>query len=408
MSARLKLPRFCHRREREQRRAPSIIPGAVASRAPPPTRELLADDAPRLPSMSAMLYSVHHKAPSKRELEVRSLCDLCLDSLAAHFELIEDLGPHVSSAQYAALLAHGNCRATPEAVARVEALQPQLASQASDEAFWAKRPEVVSAWARGVGPVSRVAALVADVAAPLEAAVAAGAFPVEGGVACVAAVAKLAKLPVSLQVLERTRVGITLSRAIKLEGAADGTHEGKHFAFRDAAATLLKTWKARAAAAGAAERQGVSKKRREAATSTPPRGAEDDDFVAARAGACETWKDVHGLLVELAARKRERFCEKARRLYSEEKASKKLTKVIQPGDRLPKRRRVRSPEPAPDFRVASNVSRPPSFVAARASQPPMRASRVVAQPPPPRPATALPYSRAPRPSGTAPRPHRGR
>ena len=408
MSARLKLPRFCHRREREQRRAPSIIPGAVASRAPPPTRELLADDAPRLPSMSAMLYSVHHKAPSKRELEVRSLCDLCLDSLAAHFELIEDLGPHVSSAQYAALLAHGNCRATPEAVARVEALQPQLASQASDEAFWAKRPEVVSAWARGVGPVSRVAALVADVAAPLEAAVAAGAFPVEGGVACVAAVAKLAKLPVSLQVLERTRVGITLSRAIKLEGAADGTHEGKHFAFRDAASTLLKTWKARAAAAGAAERQGVSKKRREAATSTPPRGAEDDDFVAARAGACETWKDVHGLLVELAARKRERFCEKARRLYSEEKASKKLTKVIQPGDRLPKRRRVRSPEPAPDFRVASNVSRPPSFVAARASQPPMRASRVVAQPPPPRPATALPYSRASRPSGTAPRPHRGR
>ena len=355
-----------------------------------------------------MLYSVHHKAPSRRELEVRSLCDLCLDSLAAHFELIEDLGPHVSSAQYAALLAHGNCRATPEAVARVEALQPQLASQASDEAFWAKRPEVVSAWARGVGPVSRVAALVADVAAPLEAAVAAGAVTVEGGVACVAAVAKLAKLPVSLQVLERTRVGITLSRAIKLEGAADGTHEGKHFAFRDAASTLLKTWKARAAAAGAAERQGVSKKRREAATSTPPRGAEDDDFVAARAGACETWKDVHGLLVELAARKRERFCEKARRLYSEEKASKKLTKVIQPGDRLPKRRRVRSPEPAPDFRVASNVSRPPSFVAARASQPPMRASRVVAQPPPPRPATALPYSRAPRPSGTAPRPHRGR
>ena len=408
MSARLKLPRFCHRREREQRRAPSIIPGAVASRAPPPTRELLADDAPRLPSMSAMLYSVHHKAPSKRELEVRSLCDLCLDSLAAHFELIEDLGPHVSSAQYAALLAHGNCRATPEAVARVEALQPQLASQASDEAFWAKRPEVVSAWGRGVGPVGRVAALVADVAAPLEAAVAAGAFPVEGGVACVAAVAKLAKLPVSLQVLERTRVGITLSRAIKL-GGADGTHGGAAGKqFRDAAATLLKTWKARAAAAGAAERQGVSKKRREAATSTPPRGAEDDDFVAARAGACETWKDVHGLLVELAARKRERFCEKARRLYSEEKASKKLTKVIQPGDRLPKRRRVRSPEPAPDFRVASNVSRPPSFVAARASQPPMRASRVVAQPPPPRPATALPYSRAPRPSGTAPRPHRGR
>ena len=43
-----------------------------------------------------MLYSVHHKAPSRRELEVRSLCDLCLDSLAAHFELIEDLGPHVS------------------------------------------------------------------------------------------------------------------------------------------------------------------------------------------------------------------------------------------------------------------------------------------------------------------------
>ena len=403
------LPVLPQERERATESASVVGSRGQKPRAAADAGELL-DDAPRLSSMSAMLYSVHHKAPSRRELEVRSLGELCLDSLAAHFELIEDLGPHVSSAQYAALLAHGNCRATPEAVARVEALQPQLASQASDEAFWAKRPEVVSAWARGVGPVCRVAALVTDVDAPLEAAVAAGAVTVEGGVACVAAVAKLAKLPVSLQVLERTRVGITLSRAIKLEGA-DGTHAGaagKHFAFRDAAATLLKTWKARAAAAGAAERQGVSKKRREAATSTPPRGAEDDDFVAARAGACETWQDVHGLLVELAARKRERFCEKARRLYSEEKASKKLTKVIQPGDRLPKRRRVRSPEPAPDFRVASNVSRPPSFVAARASQPPMRASRVVAQPPPPRPATAVPYSRAPRPSGTAPRPHRGR
>jgi hypothetical protein len=122
-----------------------------------------------------------------------------------------------------------------------------------------------------------------------------------------------------------------------------------------------------------------------AAAAAAPSLADSGDvaFLAPRLGGCATWKAVHAVLAEADARKRERFREKAKRLYADAAASKKLTKVLAP-DSLPPKRRRRGVEAlaAPVLGNVTRISRPPPPPAKRA--PPPRAVSRIAQPPPPR------------------------
>jgi len=346
----------------------------------------------RTMSSRASLFAIASpgRGAEKREVVVPTLAEMCLDCVGKHLDLVEDLGPLVSPEQFAEMLARGR-RISPGAVARIEGLQPQLATAAADAGFWARTSECRAAAARGVGPLPWVVARVEAALAPLRRRSDDAARP-EPRLG--AALRELGGLAIGVDALAATRAGVALGRFLRL-----GDPPPHHRASGEA---LLATWKRRAAAARVPP---GGRGRAAAPPEPPPPGpaeAGDAAYLVPRVGKCADWRSVHGLLAACDAHKRERFRATAKRLYTEAAASKKLTKVLEKDSLPAKRRRRAAVEAGPVFgnvtragtRPAAPAPAPRPAPPARLRAPPHAVSRI-AQPPPPRHATSAFPSRNP-------------
>ncbi|KAJ8612512.1 hypothetical protein CTAYLR_003702 [Chrysophaeum taylorii] len=246
-----------------------------------------------------------------------SLHELCVRVLAIHFDDIACAGP-LETRLYEEILCHPDCLATPAAVLRLEERHPDLASKATDERYWRLRDKCDVAAAKGYAPLPVLADRVAAHRAVIESwTTASKTRPLA------AALEALEKIPMTVELLARTKVGKTLARFVKRCPETDPA--------MPAATALLAAWKRRA-------------------------GEEEEDYLRAHLGECETWKDLYVLLGTAEEKKRESVAARARARFKEVAGARRLTCEL--ASTPPRKRRTSTAISPPRINNISNVSRP--------------------------------------------------
>lgn len=276
---------------------------------------------------------------------IRSLREICVKTLATHFDLIECAGP-LDSGLFTEIVCHPSCQATPQSVLRLEEQHPHLSSSDSDDCYWRKRKKcVMAARKSGVAPLPVLCKRVSHHQAELERwigeksevpergaqkAVASrlGTTPLKTGKSTVSeqsvlqAVKSLAGIPMPVALLLETKVGKTLSRVVK---ACRKTNDAVFSSAND----LLMRWKRDA--------------------------QENSDFIISNLGQCETWKQLYILLTKAEDQKKENFAIRAREIAAETAQAKRSTYRLT-SVQIPPLKRQRRQDPQPTLSY-SNVSR---------------------------------------------------
>lgn len=287
-----------------------------------------------------VLFQTPRAPPREAPIGPPSLRDYCIRTLAVHFDDVESAGP-LDSRLYAQIVCHAECRATPEAVARLEGQHPHLASAESDACFWRNCQRCVAAARQGLAPMPVLIERVAEGQAELERWIAhpdhppsppptGQKTPPPRGKPRVRPVERalkaLSQTPATVELLRQTSVGKTLAKFVK--------RCPRHDPVLATAADLLDKWKHQAKL--------------------------DDDYLLSHLGKVETWKQLYFLLDDAEDHKRRKFSARAKELAIQAASAKRWTREVDPDD-IPgsatkrKRRQEQSKGLALSFR---NVSRP--------------------------------------------------
>mmetsp|Transcript_21272 Transcript_21272/g.25590 ORF Transcript_21272/g.25590 Transcript_21272/m.25590 type:complete len:278 (+) Transcript_21272:110-943(+) len=233
------------------------------------------------------------KKPTKQVEERRcilSLRDLCVGVLARHFDAIE-AGFSFDPQLYLDLLSNPNCRASPEAVARIESTHPELESKITDNIYWKQRQLCLDAASRDITPFPQALERLDTLHLVLKRWLAEDEkdqkhenrrikqiqFALSG---------RLERFPITLEVLSASKIGRTLATIVKCIAADHPNAQS----IRSQATHLLNDWKAV-----------VQNKK---VQDTP------ETYIRSRLSACTSWKQLYFVLLKAEDLRYRRFIRK--------------------------------------------------------------------------------------------------